>query len=210
MLVIICYAIITNEQNRYDPSFAHNFPTFLVKIACVMALHFVLYPEVAKGLNIMKLANQHHTLFVDFGASVAYLLGLTQVSLATICEFINLFMLTYQHTIAHCIIHFVAFKIVVDLSNIYFESLMNTKLKVIVEHQYQPEMDDEYREKNKKTRDIFSERTCFHKIARLIYKVYRCMFVSLNFYFTPFIVVYWQFLVKPLHGGHAAGGHGGH
>lgn len=95
MLVIVYYAIWTNEDNRYTPNYAKNFPTFFVKIACVMALHFVLYPEVSKGLNIMKIANQHPQLFVEGGDKISYLLGFTQVSLAVICEGLNLFMLTF-------------------------------------------------------------------------------------------------------------------
>lgn len=57
MLFIVFYAIQTNEANRYSVMFAPNFPLFYVKIACVLALHLVIYPEVSKGLNIMKLAN---------------------------------------------------------------------------------------------------------------------------------------------------------
>jgi hypothetical protein len=142
MLVIVYYAIWTNEAGGYTPNYAKNFPTFYVKIACVMALHFVLYPEVSKGLNIMKLANQHHYLFVEGGDKISYVLGLVQVSLALICEALNLFMLTFQSTIAHCIIHFVAFKVIVDLSNMYYESLMNNKLKSIMHSPptFSPEM----------------------------------------------------------------------
>jgi len=57
MLSMVFYAILTNEANRFDPIYPANFPLFYVKLACVMALHFVIYPEVSKGMNIMKLAN---------------------------------------------------------------------------------------------------------------------------------------------------------
>lgn len=57
MLALVQYEIYLNESGRFDPMYAQNFPLFYVKIACVMALHFVIYPEVSKGMNIMKLAN---------------------------------------------------------------------------------------------------------------------------------------------------------
>lgn len=210
MLVIVYYAIMTNEADRFWPNYATNFPTFYVKIACVLALHFVLYPEVSKGLNIMKLANQHPQLFVEGGDKISYVLGLIQVSLALICEVLNLFMLTFQSTIAHCIIHFVAFKVIVDLSNMYYNSLMSNRLKSIVHHP--PIFSAEMTGPNKKER-LWSDRSCFHKVGRLIYKVIRCGFVSINYYMAPYIVIYWQFAVtvtehdqqmamKAAHGGH--------
>lgn len=134
MILCVFYAIYTNEGNRYNPMFAHNFPLFYVKIACVMALHFVIYPEVSKGLNIMKLANQHPDMFVENGSNVSYILGFIQVLTAMVTEGVNLYMLAFQHTIQHCIIHFVAFEVIIELSNMYYESLMNNILKEVVEH----------------------------------------------------------------------------
>jgi len=64
MLSLVFYAIYTNEGGRFTPTYPPNFPLFLVKIACVLALHFVINPEVSKGMNIMKLANQHPIMFV--------------------------------------------------------------------------------------------------------------------------------------------------
>lgn len=201
MLVICYYAIMTDPQ--YIPMYASNFPLFYVKIACVLALHFVIYPEVSKGLNIMKMANQHPGKFVEGGDKIAYILGLIQVSLAIICEVLNLFMLTFQHTISHSIIHFVAFEVIIDLSNMYFESLMNNRLKHVVHHP--PKFNEEDTGPQKKPRP-FKDKTCFHKVARIIYIILRCMFVSVNYYFAPYIVIYWQFVIKiPKAGeGHAA------
>jgi len=106
-------------------------------------------------------------------------------------EVLNLYMLTFQHTIEHCIMHFVAFEVIVELGNIYFESLMNNKLTSIVHHP--PRLNQDQVGKNKKERK-FSERTCFHKTGRLIYKVIWCAYVSMNFYMVPFAVLIWQFM----------------
>lgn len=93
------FAIYTNDGGEYTPNIAHTFAVFLVKFPCTIALHFVLYPEVAKGMAIMKFANQQPHLFIKNGSEISFLLGLSQVSLSLFCEGINIYMLTYQHTI---------------------------------------------------------------------------------------------------------------
>jgi len=50
------YAFMTNELNEYENRLP-NFSLFIVKIACTIALHLKLFPEVACGMQIMKLAN---------------------------------------------------------------------------------------------------------------------------------------------------------
>jgi len=98
-LVCVCYAIATNEDEGYSPNIAKNFGVWIVKFPCVLALHFVLYPEVANGMSIMKFANNQSHLFVNSGAEISYVLGLIQVLSSLLCEFINIYMLAYQKTI---------------------------------------------------------------------------------------------------------------
>ncbi len=79
---------------------------------------------------------------------------------ALLAEVINLWLLSLQHTIQHCIMHFVALEVIMEVSNYYFEALMNNKLKVIMHHP--PKL-------HVKGDDIkFMERSCFHKVARVI------------------------------------------
>merc|ERR1711865_953004 len=44
-----------------------------------MALHFVLYPEVANGMSLMKFANNQQHLFVDYGSEISWILGFSQM-----------------------------------------------------------------------------------------------------------------------------------
>jgi hypothetical protein len=107
-------------------------------------------------------------------------------------EGINLFLLTYQHTVEHCIIHFVALEVIMEVSNMYFEALMNNKLKEVLHSHYAPK-------REKSIKDIvWKDRSCFHKVARILYKIIRCVYVSLIFYFVPFLVVFlgWNANVK--------------
>jgi hypothetical protein len=74
-----------------------------------------------------------------------------------------------------------------ELSTIYFESLMDNKLKVIMHHP--PKFE-------KHCRDIkFGTRSPFHKFARALYKLFRCIYVSAIFYFIPFAVIVLQLSV---------------
>jgi hypothetical protein len=57
LLLSMLYAMITNENGDYTKNIAHSYAVFFVKFPCAMALHFVLYPEVANGMNLMKFAN---------------------------------------------------------------------------------------------------------------------------------------------------------
>lgn len=63
---------------------AHSFQLFLIKIPCVIALHFHLSPEVENGMAIMKFANQRNYKFVEGGSELAFVLGFSQGVIAII------------------------------------------------------------------------------------------------------------------------------
>lgn len=136
--------------------------------------------------------------------------------MALFCECINISLLTYQHTTDHCIIHFVALEVIMDVSNFYAEAMMENKLKEYVEEAPKPFRDMIEDENNpgqmryKKGTDIsFGERSCFHKLARMVYKMTRCLYVGVVFYFVPFATLFMQFGFSQSHAEKAAaGGHG--
>jgi hypothetical protein len=69
-----------------------------------------------------------------------------------------------------------------DIKNLYFESLKSNKLKEIMHHPPKIIV---------KGKDIkFSERSCYHKCARILYKILRSFYASVIFYFVPFSVFY--------------------
>lgn len=63
------------DKDKFQPNIAHSFAVFFVKFPCAMALHFVLYPEVANGMSLMKFANNQPHLFVDYGSEISWILG---------------------------------------------------------------------------------------------------------------------------------------
>jgi hypothetical protein len=48
---------ITLPGNEFTSEMSHSFTLFFVKFPCALALHIILYPEVARGMMIMKFAN---------------------------------------------------------------------------------------------------------------------------------------------------------
>ena len=81
-----------------------------------------------------------------------------------------------------CIIHFVAMEVIVELTKLYLEALKDNHLEEVF-HKHPKIV--------QKGRDIkFSERSLFHKLARLLYKLTRCIYSSLVFYYAPFMVYF--------------------
>ena len=63
------------------------------------------------------------------GAHIAFFLGFGRFLNAILCEGINIYMLSYQHTIQHCIIHFVALEVIMEVTHMYFEAINESRLK---------------------------------------------------------------------------------
>jgi hypothetical protein len=67
---------LENEKDKREWH-GESFNLFIVKFPCCIALHFVLCPEVAKGMELMKFANNHPDYFVQYGSEIAYCIGLS-------------------------------------------------------------------------------------------------------------------------------------
>jgi len=102
-------------------------------------------------------------------------------------EVINIFILSKQTTVEFCIIYFVSLKVIMEVSNLYFHSLMDLKFKGIIK---QPP-----KVVNRNRNLVFGDRSAFHQIARVFYKLVRGLYVSCVFYFVPFSVIFVQFFM---------------
>jgi hypothetical protein len=189
MLGCMVYQIMTDIN---ELSFPHDFSVFYVKFPCAIALHFCLYPEVAKGMELMKFCNNHPELFVAGGSEISFFIAFIQVFTAILAEAINITLLTNQHTVDHCIIHFVALEVIMEVSSLYYESLLHNKLTAILHHP--PHIVNFHR--NMKWED----RPCFHKFARVFFKCVRAIYVGVIYYYVPFIVIITQWFLKINHG----------
>ena len=201
LLVCMIYAMVTNEDGDYTPDVAHSYMLFLVKIPCATALHLLLSPQVTNALRIMHYANQQEQLFIDYGSHITYFLGFHAAVNALTCQAINIYMLTYQHTIQHSIIHFVALEVVMEFTKLYYESLVDFKLKELMEEPcHRPRAGKDI---------VFSERSCFHKFARIFYRLLRIFYVSVVYYFIPYSVVLNHWLTPDKFAAEKEGAEGG-
>jgi len=57
MLTCMVYELYL-EAMEEEAELTDKFNVFWIKVPCSVALHFVLYPEVGKGMAVMKFANQ--------------------------------------------------------------------------------------------------------------------------------------------------------
>jgi hypothetical protein len=69
MLCCMLWAVVTNESGSYYTSTAKNWPLFGCKFLSAIALHFMLYPEVADGMTIMKFSIYSFDQFVSHFAA---------------------------------------------------------------------------------------------------------------------------------------------
>jgi hypothetical protein len=113
-------AELMHEAHLEIPSY---FKVLIVKIPCGVALHLLLTPEIKQGLAIMKYSNNQQHLFVANGSQISFMIGSIQYFTGLYCQIINIYLLTFQHTVEHSIIHFVALEMIMELPKMYFEAL---------------------------------------------------------------------------------------
>ena len=77
--------------NNYKFFAANTYRLQVVRFACAIAMHLILYPEVDKGMKIMKFSNNHFEMFNS--PNLAFLVGYMQFFTSIFAEFINIWLL---------------------------------------------------------------------------------------------------------------------
>ena len=190
-----CMALaIINEHIDYGLYVNPYYSLILVKFVSSCALHMMLYPFVGRSMALMKYVLNHNEHFTH--PTLATLVPFIDLNLNIAAEFLNLFMLLYQHTVEHAIIHFVALEVIVEIPHKYMESLLDDQLKERVFHHGHAHLDV-----TNKGKDIpFIKRSGTNKLFRFLYRLYRALYVAVIFYFQPFLLMFcYKFFV---HQGH--------
>ena len=169
-------------DEQYDLHPNTEFSIVLAKFICSCALHLFLSPHVERSMTFMKFVINHSEYFTD--KNVVFCIALSSFWINILAEVINLYMLAYQHNVEHCIIHFVALEVIVEIPHILMGSLTNDKLKNRIWQRFHS-----LQTTNKGRDFVFSERDMVNKIGRVLYRVARGFYVSILFYFQPFIVM---------------------
>jgi hypothetical protein len=76
MMTCLFTAILNNENDEFSGKFSASFALFYVKLHCAIALHLFHYPEILKGLQLMKFANNEREQFCTNGSEIAFCVGL--------------------------------------------------------------------------------------------------------------------------------------
>ena len=75
----------------------------------------------------MKFINNHPDQFDE--PVIAFLISWLQLVINIAAEFLNLYMLLWQHSVEHAIIHFVAMEVIIEIPHFYTNALIDDKLK---------------------------------------------------------------------------------
>lgn len=177
-----------NKQWQRD----YWFVVYLARFICAIALHLKLSPNVRRGLKLMNFANNHPEQFVN--DKIPVMCGAMQVFTSIFGQLVNVTLLLAHRTVEECIILFITLAIVLELPQMYSAALTtglqeNTGTTVITQVCKHPVY------KSNAGRHIkFSDRTWFHKLSRIVYKFFRLFYVSIFFYFQPFICIIEPFM----------------
>ena len=133
MLSCMLYSMVFGEEEE-GFGFARSYAVFIVKFPSAICLHFVLYPEVMQGMNIMKYANNQSHNFVQGGSQISFIIGFIQFLTAIYCEAINCWLLSFQVEVEVAIIHFIALHVIMEIPKFYFEALGDNHIKSVCHH----------------------------------------------------------------------------
>ena len=127
MIVTMGISVFVTGGDTYEIYPNQQFAVVLAKFICSSALHLMLFPFVERSMNHMKYINNHPKNFTN--PDIAFLIALSSFIVNILAELINIYLLTYQHNVEHCIIHFVALEVIVEIPHILVGSMSADKLK---------------------------------------------------------------------------------
>lgn len=117
----------------------------------------------------------------DFSNSFyPFAISLMQAFGGLFAEALNLFMVATRSDVKDCITFFIAFRVLSNIDDIYFESLTDFILRDAVK--------EPLRWKRSHKQIKFRERSCGHKIIRITCSGLSCFYNSVYYYYMPFVV----------------------
>jgi hypothetical protein len=123
----------------------------------------------------------------DFSNSFyPFAISLMQAFGGLFAEALNLFMVATRSDVKDCITFFIAFRVLSNIDDIYFESLTDFILRDAVE--------EPLRWKRSQKQIKFQERSCGHKIIRITCCGLSFFYNSVYYYYMPFVVNFIPYL----------------
>ena len=186
LLVYALFLQILSEVNNFIPADDQTFQLFLAKFLTTIALHLSIYSEYSSGMNIMKFVNNHpHSFDMD---KLAFALGAVQFLFAIVYELCNIIVLFSRVTVYFAISSYVALEILFLMQKMYFnKNILGDRLNLLKDVMLDCNAP---RITQRSFNTFFKERSMFHKVARINYKFLRGIYVSVVFYFVPFMFLF--------------------
>lgn len=179
-----------NRSDYFRIRPAPGFEVYMVRFCGALAMQLMMAPEVRRGMMLMNYVNNHPEKFSH--PNICALLGFFQVSTCFYAQGLNVYLLAVYPTVFRILKHFLSLRVAVLIPGFFFGALNpSNRLREVFKVKLQ---------RTNKSADIkFSDRSCFQKLIRILYKLIRGFYVSCIYYFIPFVVLGVQnvFLVKP-------------
>ena len=170
-----------------------------------MILHLSLMDDVYFGMQMMKYSLNHTYMFNNWG--LAYFQGLQQALIATIVETGNLAIILTSIYPVEIVLNFISVAIVAEFDSYVYDSMRNEGCKTLLEEKVNEHVFKFRHTTSKRCEQneasiikdsfgvyrplkvTFGSRNGCNRCLYIVYKVYRCWFVSLYLYFMPFLVI---------------------
>jgi len=187
-------SIFADNSNYFVPQTQSIFELFLAKFATTIAMHLNIYHQYSNSMNIMKYVNNHPYKFDQ--DSIAFGLGVILLMFSMIFEVCNMVVLFSRSTVYFTIGAYITLEVLICLQTFYYKFVIagdanHNRLKDVYNDENQPKI-------TRWNRTIdFNKRSCKHKIFRVWYKIIRGLYVSVIYYFVPFLFLYCQKFITP-------------
>jgi len=192
----------------------------LARFSCGIILHMQLQGELVAGMRNMKFALNHDYRFDR--VFVAWSAGFMQAVSIFVIEIVNFIVILQASTYLEIVMNFLALAIIANFDNAFYNALGFEKMKFILTN---PAFKDLYTIKRTTSRNAFKneenllddptvppflkgegkplmymkidfwDRTYFHMLLRVIYKILRVLQISVWFYFVPFLALLGSYIV---------------
>lgn len=192
-------------------------PIMFARFICAIILHLSLTDEVTGGLKMMKFAINHPYKFQNF--TMAYTTGFMQFLSSLGVEVSNLAVILAANDTISIVFNFIAVAIIAEFDNYVFDSMKNEVFKHIIEEKFTEKVFKITHTTSKKCKDAelskvkdehgnrrplkvtFKSRSCCHKVLFVLYKIMRSFYVSVFYYFLPFMVIVVSTMVPTIYRG---------
>ena len=182
-----------------------------MRFICATILHLSLLDETFTALLLMKFGANHSYLFSN--VNLAFICSCFQFIMTLSVEIVNIALICTGVDAINIVLNFIALAIIAEFDNFIFNSLRSEFIKKFTDSEVSKkilrirhttstscgveELTDIKDENNnfRPLRIQFSSRTCLNKFLYVYYKMLRCLYVSLYFYFMPFLVIFASIII---------------